>query len=1049
MDDSTPTSPEAILLAALRDEGWLLRLARHLVPTNPADADDLTQDLAVILFSRSRGKQVDPVRVRASLVVALRNRAKNLFRSMARRARREQSAASTERVESTASLVARRDLHSIVARELLALEEPYRTTLLRRFFEDRSPDEIAELDAVPSTTVRWRQHRGIALLRERLDARHHGDRDEWLRALAPLLTNIPTPHAVPLAGTIVMKSNLAVIGASVALLLIGAWLWSSGSVTTGVTETLSQTSSSSSISGPPLAREDSKESVARSPAVAEPVASEPRTVPSPTARLTMRVVDDAGGPIRGAHLIATSISTSGETYATDPRATSDERGFITLDVSPSDSTSQPVANSVSIALVLRADGFVGRIVPTLARVGGGVDLGTFAMGRASSLTGRVVFAGGGGVSGALVSSGPEMPEICPLGDTGELEFPATRSNPDGTFRLDGIPPGNAWILAANERLESTKRIDVALRAGESRELGELTLESTKDADALIAHGIVIDAEGVPVDAARIEIRKSRLPEGGRGRASTTTYTDLTGRFATHVEGDREDPFEIFAFDTRGRFALTSLPARLLDGRAVRISMSRLPLSELCVVDDSGRAVQDFAAYLEILDPADATERLAMTSCFGVRRHFDGRMAIGKPRQPFFVVIDAPGHRSGRFGPFDPISSESIRCTIGRNHSIRGVVTSRGSPVRDAIVCLVRPAKRTDEFPALPVVAGAFLSEGQSAGASVPVRTDSEGRFEIAGNQSGPHRLHVRKAGMGSAESEVFEYDPNRASPTLEIDLPPAATIEGAIEVDPGDRVARRIVGASIGDGFVHTTRTDATGRFRFEDLEPGRWIVAPCAMEVDLDAGFPACEMREHSEDPSPSTTVVLTTGSNATVKLDLRRKDVAILYGRISFPGRAWGPHAVSLDRILDDSKVDRTARRTTSVDPDGTYRLDLPTAGKWRLNVVCSLSSLTIQKDLEIRFGENEWSIEVATGAIEFSPVADYVPLRLERIDPFSGVLFRVDCAAVPGNDRRIEPVFAGSGRLLHLDPGPHESPVVDPTKPAVDIVVPASGTLAVDLN
>jgi hypothetical protein len=72
------------------------------------------------------------------------------------------------------------------------LEEPYRTTLILRFYDGLAPTEIARHLGVPASTVRVRLKRGLDRLRVRLEERTER------RALAVgllLLAQLPEPSA--------------------------------------------------------------------------------------------------------------------------------------------------------------------------------------------------------------------------------------------------------------------------------------------------------------------------------------------------------------------------------------------------------------------------------------------------------------------------------------------------------------------------------------------------------------------------------------------------------------------------------------------------------------------------------------------------------------------------------------------------------------------------------------------------------------------------------------------------------------------------------------
>ena len=69
---------------------------------------------------------------------------------------------------------------------VLDLKEPYRSTLLLRYYEDLTAQQVAESQGLPLDTVKTRIKRGLDRLRMRLDRLHRGDRDKWCLALAPV-----------------------------------------------------------------------------------------------------------------------------------------------------------------------------------------------------------------------------------------------------------------------------------------------------------------------------------------------------------------------------------------------------------------------------------------------------------------------------------------------------------------------------------------------------------------------------------------------------------------------------------------------------------------------------------------------------------------------------------------------------------------------------------------------------------------------------------------------------------------------------------------------
>ena len=188
---------------------WMRRLARRLVEDEAA-ADDLVQEAWLAALSAPPRDLRNP---RGWLASVLGNRAKDRARSSARRQQRERGSARTERMPSELEVFEEASRAQDVAAEVLALDEPYRTVLLLRFWRDRTPTEIARELGRPVTTVKTQLARGLERLRERLE-RRYGSREAWVTAVLPLCRGpLEATGAAALgAGTV----GVAVAGAALA-----------------------------------------------------------------------------------------------------------------------------------------------------------------------------------------------------------------------------------------------------------------------------------------------------------------------------------------------------------------------------------------------------------------------------------------------------------------------------------------------------------------------------------------------------------------------------------------------------------------------------------------------------------------------------------------------------------------------------------------------------------------------------------------------------------------------------------------------------------------
>ncbi len=164
----------------LAHAGFLRLLVRRLV-RNEADADDVIQ--ATWLAALAHPPPERRAGLRAWLATVARNLVRRRHRDTARRQRREIQAARPEAMPSTAQTVSELSVHRSLVESVLALAEPYRTTVVLRFLHERTPQEIARSFDVPVATIRTRLHRALAMLRARLDERER----DWRTVVTPWL----------------------------------------------------------------------------------------------------------------------------------------------------------------------------------------------------------------------------------------------------------------------------------------------------------------------------------------------------------------------------------------------------------------------------------------------------------------------------------------------------------------------------------------------------------------------------------------------------------------------------------------------------------------------------------------------------------------------------------------------------------------------------------------------------------------------------------------------------------------------------------------------
>lgn len=197
--------------AALRDDRWIRGLAGGLIHGR-SDADDALQETRLALMRSAPPRLADP---RPWLARVALNFLRKRRREEVRRKQREHRAARPERlVSSPQEAMERVELRHQVLEAVLALEEPYRSTLVLRFFEEMSLKDIAGSEGVPVSTVKTRLSRALGILRRRLEALYGGD-GAWAVLLLPFLA--PDLQAASAVGGALQAMAVGDVGASLAV----------------------------------------------------------------------------------------------------------------------------------------------------------------------------------------------------------------------------------------------------------------------------------------------------------------------------------------------------------------------------------------------------------------------------------------------------------------------------------------------------------------------------------------------------------------------------------------------------------------------------------------------------------------------------------------------------------------------------------------------------------------------------------------------------------------------------------------------------------------
>jgi len=929
-----------------RQSAWMRRLVRKLVGDG-AGVDDVVQEAQLAALRRERaGESVG----RGWLARAALNFARKRGRDNASRRAIEQNSARAEALPSTDELVARLDAQRELANELRALPEPYRSTLVRRFFDNWSAARIAREAGCPASTARTRIDRGLELLRERLDRRHGGRRREWLTALAPLaLPRVPPWLDLPSApvskfiqGVVVMKVGLQIAAVCAALVVVGVgWLWSDAP------PEAASPAQVRAVAGPepveaPASEPAPSESVRTASSVATPppaetysTAAQEVLVAAPTS-VELRVVDGRLLPIARARIRWAD-------YEDSRSATTNAEGRARLEA-------QAEPNGDQATLRIEAAGFAVQHVGVALQAHATVSLGDVVLERAGVVAGRVQHADGRPMRDALVlATAPalwngDLEAARRYGPDERWNAVTTRSLADGEFRLEGLAPGGVRVWAEVEGLRYGVSESLVVKADEVVEGVVLVVDDLKPEDEIA--GVVLDPDGLPAAGASLQI--SARKNGSSYSWSHGLKSDGSFRFRVRLSA----PHDLRAQDHRGRWTEVALEGVAPGEQDVRLQFEATRYLSVAARDADGADVSRFELRTLAADGGQTLDRATTP------KEAEDRARIRVPGRTFLIECDAPGFALARLGPFDPHATPaSLEFRLEPIAGLTGRVLANGAAVSGARVTLWRPADKksyveVSGYPALrdPHVVDEFV-------------TSDDGTYFLRVERADDFIVRAESNGYVAAELGPVHAAPGEAHSELDLVLGHGGALEGRVIVAPGRSDEGVIVAVNRGDGYARTTRTRAGGAYSFDALMPGRWSVQRGRSEI-VGAPFDNWAVSTAHEGKPFEFNCDVLEGRTTTFDLDLRDDAPAVLRGKLTVdgaPASAWTLRVWPGDR---NTYSDETP--STALDAHGEFVISIEETGPSRLSFSSPAESGgrgQIETVVELRSGENNWSENVET--------------------------------------------------------------------------------------
>ena len=773
--EMAPHRQDPDLSALIKDAAWVRSLAVRLVG-DPHLAEDLSQEVLLAEWSRSDRRTTGPRRW--WLAAVLRNLAKMHRRGNARRERREQAPIDGEAVPSTAEVVEQTELQHRVVAEVLALPEPYRGTLLLRYMRERTIEEIARQQGVAQATVRSRAHRGIAMLRERMQGALG---PSWRSAL--LVFAVPAPIApAPTPSMPQATSSWAqslVVGVSMKFALKSALaLAAMGLVIVTLqsdpTDLGMPSSSADHDPAPASAMQTDATEHRRVPLVA---ADAPPSAPTsrysgPGTILTGVVLTRDKRPIEGAAvtLLGMPFEALESGLAVEPigRATSDELGTFAI---------PGLAPSVACVLHVTADGYASAWKEV--RPGDGA---TIRLDRSGMLFGTIV----DGASHQPVPGVRVRTRAVSIAADRLSMVAESVSDARGRYELAGLPLEDTVSLQVLKKGSAPLAVRILLQGDPS------TRRDILLPDLGTIQGVVVTAaNGLPVSGAQI---RSCGPQPRR-----LAETDQSGRFTLQLHSrPTANPRDAML---RGRRHSTSTSYQSLSVHAPGFCQTIQPLAPLIASEREPRIVLQRAGGLtgKVVDGEGAP--VAGASVYWLR---PGQMLVdpGAWIEPGPTSERVRTDDDGTFSmpevlPGIPFASVAVRRAHQPPHRAIDVSPSHPDEVRDVLIRLdtgvvVRGRTFLNGNPA-PAYVHLDGSGGPKSG--IMMQTDTDGHFAFHGVLAGDYTIR-----SCTADGTAVWSDPV----ALRVDASPLAPLELTVAA-PFEVVAGRVVsedGHPIADAQV-------------------------------------------------------------------------------------------------------------------------------------------------------------------------------------------------------------------------------------------------------
>ncbi|HXM79060.1 MAG TPA: carboxypeptidase regulatory-like domain-containing protein, partial [Thermoanaerobaculia bacterium] len=544
--------------------------------------------------------------------------------------------------------------------------------------------------------------------------------------------------------------------------------------------------------------------------------------------------------------------------------------------------------------------------------------------RGGSLSGRVLDPRGGSLPNASVSwqaagsSGGGAGAMFARFSGGAANT-ATTTDADGRFRFDGLPTGKVTVVADHsDYLEASREVDPEK---------ETNVDITLGTGGSIA-GSVVGRDGrTPMPGALVSLNQQG--DAGMFGGADSARTDGSGAFLfEHLKpgrfklsaqsGSGKSPSKdviladnqrldgvLIGMNPAGalvRGTISGLPAGNLGG--VRVFANSPDFSDSTQTDDSGNfTLKDVPAGLirftattnflsgrsatKSLDVPDGSGELPVEIAFEGVSRLAGRVTRGdRPLSGLFVTANADppqpsGGRAnaqtdddGRYA-LEGLKDGTYQLLVnGQGVSYRKTVAVSGDTTADVpIPAATITGTVTEEGSGDPIEGATIQADTGKETQTFAMKsatTDSSGRYEIDGVDTGRYQVTARKAGYRlKTQTADVGSDPAQANFTLAKGAGISIRVADGLTGMPLHGVTALAFGGDGGVAFNGTVTLDSTGKGEISSLGPGRYSIYLFS-DGYAPRGLAAVDA------PSPGVSVSMTPGGRVEAHSD------AVVAGRV-----------------------------------------------------------------------------------------------------------------------------------------------------------------------